>query len=97
MSGRMILRKKIVRKVVFAAALVGKKFALGDSIFDLVERHVDSLGSTLFEGVAGDTGGAVFGLDQGWWLGPAHLGECGSKSDCFFAIEEQGSSLVFSC
>jgi hypothetical protein len=76
---------------------VGNKCALGDSIFDPVETHVDSLGATVFDGVAGDTGGALFDLEQGWWLRPAHFGERGSKSDCFFAIEEQGSSLSCSC
>ena len=82
----------VVCKIFFAASPMDMKLALAFAIFQPVESHVNGLGTALFDGVVGDTGGTtVVDLNGSGWLGMAHFFKNDPDHDPFFGIKETGT------
>ena len=69
MMRRCMVFGEIVSQVNATATPINEKLTLTNAIANPVKTHVDGFGSPLFDGVVGDaTGGAIVGLEWGWWL-----------------------------
>ena len=88
MRGRVVFRV-VVCKILGALAPMDEEMALADAVSDPIEAHVHGFGSSLFDGVVADAGGAgVVGLDGSGWLWVMHVFEDGSEHGCLLGIVE---------
>ena len=87
---------EVISEVVGAFAPVDEKLSLGDTVADPIKTHIHCFGSTLFDGVVADAGGAgVVRLDGSSGLRVAHVGEGGAEHGGFLTVLEERTEFSF--
>ena len=88
----------VIRHVVSARGPINMEVALFYAVTDPIKTHVDGLGTNLLACAIGNArGGFIVGLHGSGGLGMAEFVECVAKDGAFFAVEEEGAELTFSC
>ncbi len=98
MVRRRVVFSEVVGEVVGSFAPVDMIVALGGTVFDPVETHVNGFGAFLLNCVVRKTNsGGVVDLDGCGWLGMAHFGKGGADGNSFLGIDVSGADFCFGC
>ena len=88
---------EVVGQIVSTVSPVDIELPLFDAVFDPVKTHIHCFGSSLFDGVVGNAGGAsVVSLDGGGGLRMTRVGQDGTQHGGLFAVVEQSTQFGFS-